>query len=75
MAELNQMDGLSLNLAPSKECRIGTPTNTGSEGRLILIGVSHMGRAREFLPDDVVVLALPRGPPGAASSSRRCMTT
>jgi hypothetical protein len=44
---------------PKVERRIGTPAGVGSEGRLFVIGASHMCWTEEFLPDNAVVLADP----------------
>jgi hypothetical protein len=63
MAELIQLSGLSLDPTPKVERRIGTQASEGNEGRLVVIGASHMCQTVEFLPDNAVVLAYPRFPP------------
>ncbi len=51
--------GIDLKTAPSLERRLSTPVDNAGEGRLVIVGASHMCRTAEYLSSECIYLAYP----------------
>jgi hypothetical protein len=57
--DLSVCYGVKINPSPNLERGMATPVRDDSDGRIIVIGASHMYRTVEYLPANTVSLAMP----------------
>ncbi len=53
LREIRDNYGLKINTSPSFEQGMVTPANQNSNGRIILVGASHMTRTAKYVRDPV----------------------
>jgi hypothetical protein len=58
--ELSVLFGINPDRAPILEQKGETPAGKNTNGRLIVIGVSHMTRLVGHLPHDTINMSMPR---------------
>ncbi len=59
LEEISMLYGIDLEKTPSLECRLLTPVENEGEGRLVIVGASHMCRTAEYLNSECISLAYP----------------
>ncbi len=59
--------GLVLDETPSLERGMVTPVVKGNNGKIVVVGASHMYRMAEYLPTDSISLAYPGFKPSTES--------